>query len=147
MTLPVSGGAIPKTILVVDDDVMVLKFVCTILETKGYSILRAPGPLEALNLESDHVGEIDLLLSDFTMPDMNGIQLATKITEHRPGIRVAFMSGYADGPLLLLNNGWKLVKKPFVIEGLLELVREVLHGPPPKALDHFDTRTATPTGF
>ncbi len=140
MTPAAANCAMRKTILVVDDDAMVLKLVASVLENQGYAVLRAEGPLEALRLESNHDGDIDLLLSDVTMPGMTGIELAAKLTEVRPGIRVTFMSGYADGPLLFLNKGWQLMKKPFVIEGLLDLVQEVLQGPPPKALDHFDTR-------
>lgn len=141
-----NGGTSQKTILVVDDDAMVLKLVSTILETKGYSVLKAGGPAEALRVESTELGEIDLLLCDVMMPEMTGVELATRITQNRPGVRVAFMSGYADGNVLFLNSGWKLMKKPFVMEGLLELVQEVLRSPPPAALDHFDTRAVKPIG-
>lgn len=135
------NSILKKAILVVDDEPMILKMVSTILENKGYCVLQAPGPLEALRMESEYSGVIDLLLSDITMPGMMGPELAAHMIEHRPGMRVMFMSGYAEGPLLVLNYGWQFLQKPFIGEALLEMVDEVLHSPTrSKALDHFDTR-------
>ncbi len=130
-----------ETILVVDDDPMVLNIVSVILEHRNYRILRAGGPLEALRIEVDYTGAIDLLLSDVVMPVMSGSQLANRIHEHRPETRVMFMSGYPDGALLLLNYGWGFIQKPFVKEALLERVNEVLHcADRSQGTDHFDSR-------
>lgn len=130
-----------KTILVVDDDELVLNVVASMLERSDYNVIRAVGPAEAVRLEAAYEGVIDLLLSDVVMPVMSGSQLASQIQQHRPEMRVMFMSGYPDGALLLLNYGWTFLKKPFVKEALVERVHETLHsGVRSQGTDHFDTR-------
>lgn len=129
-----------KTILVVDDDAMVLGFVAAILR-RNYHVLLASGPAEALTTESGYSDVIHLLLSDITMPAMSGSQLATEILIHRPDIRVMFMSGYYEGPLLILNHGWKFLKKPFLGTELLDLVDKTLNSSIlSQGTDRFDTR-------
>jgi two-component system cell cycle sensor histidine kinase/response regulator CckA len=130
-----------ETILVVDDDPMVLRVVTTILKRHTYKILEAKGPVEALDIEHNYSGVIDLLLSDISMPLMSGCQLADQIHEHRPETRVMFMSGGYDGALLLLNYGWNFLQKPFLKDSLLETVHETLHSEiRSQGTDHFDSR-------
>jgi DNA-binding NtrC family response regulator len=134
-------GAPLETILVVDDDATVLGVVTTILERHRYNILRASSPVEALRIEGNYPGTIDLLLSDIVMPLMSGPQLADEIQKRRPDTRVMFMSGYHDRALLLLNCGWTFLQKPFLREALLERVHETLHSlTRSQGTDHFDTR-------
>lgn len=136
-----TNGTERKTILVVDDDAMVLSLVTAILKKHGFLVLSATGPVEALHVESEYSDVIDLLLSDITMPVMSGSQLATLLLDHRPEIRVMFMSGYSEGPLLVLNQGWRFLRKPFLGTELLELVDETLHSSvPSQGTEHFDTR-------
>ncbi len=112
----------PKTILVVDDNPEILAFVADILSRSSYRILTAGSGLEAL-LRSQHFAEdIQLLLTDFQMPGMSGIALATKISEERPRIKVLMMSGFAGG-MLVLNEGWHFLAKPFIPSQLTALVR------------------------
>src|ERR1700729_1423827 len=93
-----------KTILVVDDDASILETVCGVLG-RDYAVLRASSGKEALQLSKDFKSEIYLLLSDFQMAGMTGIELATHITADRPKIKVLLMSGYPAG-MLILNEGW-----------------------------------------
>jgi YesN/AraC family two-component response regulator len=80
----------------------------------------ASGP-EALQQSRDYKGEIDLLLSDFQMPGLSGVDLATKMTADRPNLKVLLMSGFTDG-MLVLNEGWHFLAKPFISSQLKSLV-------------------------
>jgi DNA-binding NtrC family response regulator len=109
-----------KTILLVDDDPEVLGAVFEILEGNN-NILTARDGKEALQQSRDYVDEIHLLLSDFQMPLMNGIELATEITLKRPKIKVLLMSGFTGG-MLILNEGWHFLPKPFIGSQLRALI-------------------------
>jgi DNA-binding NtrC family response regulator len=109
-----------KTILVVDDDPTILQSVTGILE-RDYNVLGASAGKEALQRSQDFKSEISLLLSDFQMTEMSGIELATQITAQRPGIKVLLMSGYPAG-MLVLNEGWHFLAKPFIPSQLRALV-------------------------
>jgi len=109
-----------KTILVVDDDPMLLKSVCGFLGD-DYHVLHATSGQEALRQSKDFQSEIHLLLSDFQMEGMTGIDLATQLTAARPKIKVLLMSGYPAG-MLVLNEGWHFLPKPFISSQLLALV-------------------------
>jgi len=101
-----------KTILVVDDEPTVLAFVSEFLGA-NYNVLTATSGAEALQQSKDFEDEIHLLLSDFLMPGVNGIDLATEITVQRPSIKVLLMSGYTGG-MLALKEGWHFLAKPFI---------------------------------
>jgi len=101
----------PKTILLVDDDAGVQAIVSRNLKDY-YNILIASSGVEALQRSRDFAGEIHLLLTDFVMAGMNGVELASQITVQRPEIKVLLMSGYTNGTLAL-NEGWHFLTKPF----------------------------------
>jgi DNA-binding NtrC family response regulator len=109
-----------KNILVVDDDPMLLKSVCGFL-SDDYNVLSAGSGHQALQESKTFESEIHLLLSDFQMEGMTGIELATQITAARPKIKVLLMSGYPAG-MLVLNEGWHFLPKPFISSQLLALV-------------------------
>jgi len=109
-----------KTVLIVDDDAAVLSLVAASLADK-FDILTATSSDEALKRSTNFKKEIHLLLSDIQMPGMTGIDLATKITAQRPKIKVLLMSGYAGG-MLVLNEGWHFLPKPFIPSQLRVLV-------------------------
>ncbi len=112
-----------KTILVVDDEPAVLLAVCEMLARNGhYKILRATAGADALNESINFKGDIDLLLSDFQMPGMTGMELATQMTVQRPELKVLLMSGFPGG-MLVLNEGWHFLAKPFVQSQLRALVK------------------------
>jgi DNA-binding NtrC family response regulator len=114
-----------KTILVVDDDPTVLSFVAALLRDGGHLILTAVDGSSALELAGSYEGEIHLLLSDFEMPGMSGMELATAITLARPAIKVLMMSGFHGG-MLVLNEGWHFLAKPFVASQLRSIAISIL---------------------
>jgi DNA-binding NtrC family response regulator len=109
-----------KTVLVVDNDVTVVRFVTGILEA-DYNILTAANGAQGLRRSTDFKSDIHILLSAFEMPGLTGIDLATKLTATRPGIKVLLMSGFSGG-MLVLNEGWHFLPKPFVSSQLRALV-------------------------
>jgi CheY-like chemotaxis protein len=117
----------PETILVVDDNELVLRVVVKILEAENFRVLSAVGGPAALTLASETNGPIDLLLSDVEMPEMSGPDLGEALKAARPDIHVMLMSGGANGNLLVLNYGWAYVQKPFVAVKLVQMVNDVLH--------------------
>ena len=121
MECALDPGSNRKVILLVDDDAVVLQFVSEILITGGYKVLTAANGPEAIQRSVDYAGEVDLLLSDFQMPGMSGIDVATTMTTTRPRLKVLMMSGFADG-MLILNEGWHFLAKPFFPSQLLALI-------------------------
>ena len=105
----------------VDDDPDVLKFVSTLLADGDYHVLTASSGAAALQQSKDYKGEIHLLLSDFQMPGMSGIELATQMCVERPQLKVLMMSGFTEG-MLVLNEGWHFLAKPFVPSQLCALI-------------------------
>jgi len=87
----------------------------------------APGPVEALVCSESN--GYDLLLTDVVMPKMRGGELARRLREGRPDLKVLFMSGYPDSSSLLAGESGTnppFLQKPFMIDGLARKVREVL---------------------
>jgi PAS domain S-box-containing protein len=128
---PAVGKRGSETVLVVEDEEQVLRVVSGVLRRCGYQVLAANSPAEALLLSEQHAGEIDLLLSDVIMPLLNGQQLADRLGRTRPGMKVAFMSGYTANAIdgqQLLAPGFVLIQKPFSTSTLLQKVREALAG-------------------
>jgi CheY-like chemotaxis protein len=116
-----------ETVLVAEDQVQLLTVVGATLRDLGYAVLEATDPLEALHAARDHRGPIDLLLADVVMPRMRGPELAARVRELRPEIRVVFMSGYVDdGGLGREGERVDLIAKPFAPEALARKIREVL---------------------
>ena len=120
-----SGG---ETILVVEDDASVATVVSGILRDRGYTVLEArEGEAALALLEKPGVARIDLLLTDVVMPRMSGPELAARLRERRPELKVLCMSGYeSDG-----TQAWRfeVLKKPFSPDELAERVRDVLDRP------------------
>lgn len=110
-----------KTIFIVDDDAAVRSCVSELLADKAYHILTWGTGEEALLQSKAYKGEIHLLLSDFQMPGMSGVELATAMTADRPQLKVLLMSGFPEG-MLVLNEGWHFLAKPFIASQLRALV-------------------------
>ena len=127
--LPGPGEGHTPVILLAEDDPSVRKVVVAVLQRAGYSVLAAPGPREALRLEGEHVGAIDLMITDVVMPVMSGKALAQTLTQRRPNLAVLYMSGYTDEAIVkdgVLDSGVHLLPKPFTPERLLEAVGQAL---------------------
>ncbi len=124
--IPVRGT---ETVLVVDDEPTIVKLVANTLRPLGYNLLEASSGEDALKTNAAYPGAVDLLLSDVVMPGINGAQLADSLREQRPGIKVLFMSGYADDVLVRRGDDdaeLVLVQKPLTPAVLAARVREVL---------------------
>jgi two-component system, cell cycle sensor histidine kinase and response regulator CckA len=121
-----------ETILLVEDDDAVRAVTQRALARFGYTVLPASGGEDALVIADAHPEDIDLLLTDIMMPGMNGVDVARRVVELRPGIRVFYMSGYADQDLVrqgLLTPGARFLQKPFTPQQLAERVRDILDQP------------------
>lgn len=118
-----------ETILIVEDEASILRLTARLLRGRGYRVLEASGPDDALRLAAEHDGAIDLLLSDVIMPKMNGRDLAAAVMSRRPSIRYLFMSGYPSNVIAMrgvVEEGVHFLQKPFSHEQLANKVREVL---------------------
>jgi two-component system cell cycle sensor histidine kinase/response regulator CckA len=124
-----AGG---ETILIVDDEPLVLQLCCSILASKGYQVLSAASAEEALRICEGERRQVDLLLSDIVMPRLMGTDLVKLVTKMRPEIRALFMSGY-DGAQVpeygTLSRSTQLIVKPFKPHDLLMAVRAALDTP------------------
>ena len=117
-------------ILLVEDEGSVRRLVRQVLEGSGYSILEAEDGKQAFEIQSDHEGPIELLLTDVVMPRMGGPELADRLRSIRPGIKVLYMSGYHDLPAFdrdgLERQGDSYLEKPFGPGALTARVQEML---------------------
>lgn len=131
-----------ETILVVDDNALVLKVVVGILRRANFHVLSAHNGAEAIELSAETKGRIDLLLSDVDMPLKSGPDLGLMLKKKRPDLKVMLMSGGDNGNLLVLNYGWAYIQKPFVSAKLVQMVIEVLRSPDQSQLGghEFDSR-------
>jgi two-component system cell cycle sensor histidine kinase/response regulator CckA len=118
-----------ETILVVDDDENVRHLVASMLKSGGYKVIAPATPHEALRICGEFSTPLDLLLTDMVLPETDGAQIAEKALASRPNLRVLFMSGYTEHPVLrlpALDRGAPFIQKPFTKAALTAKVREVL---------------------
>jgi DNA-binding response OmpR family regulator len=123
--IAVPGG--DETILVVEDDDRVRQLVLRSLTARGYQVLAASDPAEALELGKDKAAQIDLLIADVMLPSIKGPELASRLALVNPSIRVLYISGYGEEvlPADFLQGGASYLQKPFSTHELASKVREV----------------------
>lgn len=112
------------SILVVDDEPIILEFLSRALTTLGYDVIPADGPATALAIVKDKANCIDLVLSDLYMPVMCGRELVQEIRKLCSSTSVLYMSGYAAAEELPCDA--VLLEKPFSLETLAGKVKQVL---------------------
>jgi CheY-like chemotaxis protein len=111
-----------KTVLVVDDHLLVRQLIAGVLaHGDRYNVLMAETGELGLQQSREFNGEIHLLLTDFQMPGISGIELATAMTADRPNLKVLMMSAFPEG-MLILNEGWHFLPKPFIPSQLRTLI-------------------------
>ncbi len=130
---PTSGR---ETILVVEDELGLRQITVEMLKARGYRVVQASCPAEAVALCSQPHAGIQLMLTDVVMPDMNGYQLAKKVKALQPDIRILFMSGFADESVA--RKGYPdvefhFIEKPFSSDLLQRRIREALADHPAHA--------------
>ena len=121
-----------ETVLLVEDQEEVQQVAREILRRYGYHVLEAKNAGEALLSCERHPRTIHLLLTDVVMPQMNGRELADRLVQVRPELKVLFMSGYTENAIVhhgILDSGVAYIQKPIVPESLARRVREVLDTP------------------
>ncbi len=123
------------TVLLVEDEGGVRRIARQTLEKKGFRVLEAANGEEALRVSADHAEVIDLLVTDTVMPLVGGPELAKRLAEARPGLKVLYLSGYPDRAVVgngLLDADVAFLQKPFAPSVLARKVHEVLAavGPP-----------------
>jgi PAS domain S-box-containing protein len=118
-----------ETILLVEDEQAVRELARLVLERQGYRVLAAADGREAQRVERGARERIDLLVTDVVMPGIGGPDLAARLLQRRPDLRVLYLSGYtqdAVGPGNELESGLSFLGKPFTPDTLARKVREVL---------------------
>jgi PAS domain S-box-containing protein len=122
-----------ETILLVEDEANLRYLARQYLEKQGYRVIEAADGAVAMQIAVAHEGVIHLLLTDVIMPGMNGRELAQRISEIRPNVKVLYMSGYTENVIGhdgTLDAGVRLLQKPFNLRDLKSKVREVLDATP-----------------
>ncbi len=118
-----------ETILFVEDDEDVRKFVHQTLKSLKYNILEASNGVEALNIIKRNNLKLDLLITDVIMPEMGGKELAEEVVKFMPGIKILFTSGYTDHHIVRsgrLDQGINFLQKPFSIQDISNKIRSIL---------------------
>ena len=119
-----------ETILLVEDEEMILRLGVRILTQHGYKVLTAASPQAAMEIATGNPEPIDLLMTDVVMPGMNGKELREQLRASHPEMKCLFMSGYTADIIAhhgVLDGNVEFIQKPFTIQSLTEKVRMVLH--------------------
>lgn len=132
-TVGEAGGSPPgeETVLVVEEDPSVRRLLCSALASWGFRALEAATAERAMDLASQHRGEIQLLVSDVVLPVSHGTELLRRLRERRPSLKALFITGYGDdmtAAQALRQAGAVLLPKPFSVHLLSHRVRTALHG-------------------
>ncbi len=118
-----------ETILVVEDDDAVRRVAVRVLEHAGYTVVPARNGRDALTLLVSRSDTVDLVITDIVMPEMGGLEMAARVRESYPGMRVIFLSGYTDQAMMLppaSDLSSTFIGKPYTTSQLTARVREVL---------------------
>jgi two-component system cell cycle sensor histidine kinase/response regulator CckA len=117
-----------SAILLVDDCESLRSVLARYLTLHGYSVIQAHTDLEALRTCDEFEGGIPLLITDISLPEMSGIELAERVTAIRPEASVLYISGYAPDTGM---ESWResFLQKPFRLDDLVERVRSIIGEP------------------
>ena len=115
-------------ILVAEDEAMLRRLFTGVLESAGFQVLAAEDGKEAVRVAHEYPGPIQLLISNFRMPCLSGLEVARRVRALIPDVRVLLISGYPAN-MLVLDRGWEFLQKPFLPRTLLEKVRALLSLP------------------
>ena len=115
-----------QKILIVDDDAAIRHMIHRFVQTQGYEVREAANGAEAMEILS--IDDVDLVITDYIMPEMNGIELLQSIHERWPVMPVVFLTGYlsADAAKTILRGRTHFLSKPVGLNELLSTIRQLL---------------------
>ena len=113
-----------RTVLIVDDDPQILRLLRAMLGPQSVNVLAAPRPSDALRLCGEQT--VDVLISDVSMPEMDGNKLAERVTKLQPRVSVLLISGQVNEAPTVKTARVRFLKKPFFPAELVKLLREML---------------------
>jgi len=122
---------VKKTVCVVDDDPMMLDVLARILQRENFDLLMAGGGPEIIEKLARHNGDVDLLVTDYAMPGMQGSEVAERVRRRFPSVKVLYQTGFSDRLFdnrTELEEGAAFLEKPFTARGLREAARLILFG-------------------
>jgi PAS domain S-box-containing protein len=125
----VNAGNDSGIVLIVEDEELLRNMICEFLASGGYTVLEASSGAEAIAALERFGRPIDILVTDVILPKTRGPELAGKLREKLPDLKVIYMSGYTDTSLVrdgILEAGTILVQKPFKLQELARVIREAL---------------------
>jgi len=128
-TVLVAAPSGTETVLLVEDQDGIRDLVREFLQRKGYRVLHATDGDDALRIADEHKDPIHLLVTDIVMPNVGGRELARRLTQARPHMKILFMSGYPDHASLSGEVGGEhaaVLQKPFMLDTLARKVRGLL---------------------
>ena len=118
------------TVLVVDDEPSVVRYVSELLRRAGYAVIAAVGPHAALEAFTSSPASIALVLADIVMPEIKGVELIARLRKARPELPYILMTGFSDDALMQYHqinvDGMPVLHKPFTSDALLAHIREAL---------------------
>ncbi len=118
-----------ETVLIVEDEMAILRLVTKMLQQLGYHVLMAGTPGDAIRIAEEHANEIDLLITDVIMPEMNGCELSKLLSAKYNNMKCLYMSGYTADVITNrgeLYDGVHFVQKPFTVAELAAKLRVAL---------------------
>ena len=113
-----------RIVLIVDDDPQILRLLRAMLGPQNVKVLSAPLPSDALRICGEET--VDVLISDVSMPEMEGNKLAERVFKLNPRVRVLLISGAVDEAPAVKGGQARFLKKPFFPAELIRLLREML---------------------
>jgi two-component system, cell cycle sensor histidine kinase and response regulator CckA len=117
------------TILLVEDEEGLRSLNARGLRSRGYSVIEASNGVEAMEVMEENDGDVDLVVSDVVMPEMDGPTLLKAMRERNPGVKIIFVSGYAEDAFeksLPENQQFAFLPKPFTLSQLVAAVKETM---------------------
>lgn len=112
---------------------MVRNVVRHMMEAEGHEVFAAADGMEALEISRQYSGNIDLLITDISMPRVDGIALIRQILQERPNLRILVMTGKPSPEVALSDADFRLIRKPFLPAAFRQTVKNLLSDPPPSA--------------
>ena len=147
---PLAGSAIHQrefklaaTILIAEDDAALRSFIASILAEESYTVLSACDGAEALLLAGRCESDIDVLITDFEMPDINGLAVAAAISRVFPAIGVVLMSGLHGQEIPSSTMDFVFLKKPFTAAALREALVTTFRQPHARRRSSLETQSGT----